>query len=195
MAIDYTRNELDIVIDLIRQDNENKRLTVGQVTFGPPNVFTPTEVIARDTVILATSVPGKGYKGPQTFYYNRVPLIDFVDQTIPDQLTFEIATETTLADLLPQINTRYSINLTIDKIVNKDIPPYDNTGFAEVVLTAVGTSLVYEDSITLEITQLKIPLSSVILYTALTGFAYDSGDNPFYTIAPETNGLGFDAEA
>lgn len=194
MAIDYTRSEIDVLIDLIRHDNENKILTSSQVTFGTPSTFTPVPGVDRNTLVIGTSVAGRGYEGSQSFYYNRVKLIDFVDQTDPDQLVYYIGTETTLADLLPTINERYGINLTIDKIINKPLPAYVDYA-AQVVLQVVPTSLVYINQLTLQLYPVKTPLSDELTVTNLDGFVMNSGDVNIADVAPITNIAGFDVES
>lgn len=152
MPIDYTRGEINVVIDLIRQDNLNRPLSPGQVTFGSPSIFIPVTGVDRNTVVRATAIPGRGFRNSQTFYYNRVKLEDFVDGDLPDQLVYDIDGEATLSDLLPAINERYSINLTVDRIINKTLPEFVD-GQADVILGVVPASMVYIGTITLHLLQ------------------------------------------
>lgn len=162
MTIDYTRNEIDVLIDLIRDDNNRRTLTTGQATFGRPNVFTPVPNVDRNTVVIATAIADRGYSGSQKFYYNRQPLQKFVPGDDPDVLTFPQGTATKLSQLLPELNRRLNIKLTPEKIVEQTLPVFTNDDHhdtAEVVLSMQSDSLVYINQLTLVIkrpTQLLI---------------------------------------
>lgn len=174
MAIDYTRNELDVLIALIRQDNGNKPLSASQVTFGNPNVMTAQPNVNRNTLVVATAIADRGYSGSQTFYYNRLPLSVFIDEDTMSK-TFKITKEKLLSELLPEINRRYKINLTVDKIVDKALPSFedDTRAYVDLELKASPMSLVYLDSIVLRIEPEVVALKAAVAQTQLTGLTYD----------------------
>jgi hypothetical protein len=174
MATDYTLDEDSVVIDLIRTQNPGQVLTSSLVTFGFPNVNVPSQQFPHDTLIVATAIPGRRYSGSQSFNYNRVPIAEFVDPRLPNQTTFVIANERTLADLLPVINERYDIRLTADKIINHSIPNFQDQGIAEfeVELEIAPNSKVYKDAMVIKLVPELIPLSAVIKNRHFDGLTY-----------------------
>jgi len=179
MAIDYTRNEIDLLIDLIREDNERKPLTTGQVTFGAPNNYTPTQGVNRNTSIIATAIAGRGYSGSQTFYYNRVALSRFVPEYPVDILDFETSEYTKLSQLLPELNERLKIKLTADKIVDATLPVFDDDSptYIDVPLTVAPNSLCYTGTIILRVHPDWIPLSDVIISRDYDALIYAAPGN------------------
>ena len=176
MTTDYTRGEADIIVDLIRQDNQRKPLTSAQVTFGVPNVFIPRPNADRNTMVVVTARPNQTFEGSYDYYYNRRELGDFVDPRQPAFKTYVIDGETRLSELLPRINARMNINLTVDKIFDADIPDFDAIGSAgeDIELKVTSTSLVFLGSIMLHLKPEVAPLSSVIRIKRLTGLTYQA---------------------
>lgn len=175
MAIDYRRSELECLIDLIRQDNQNKALSSNQVTFGVPNALTPEPEQEKNTVIVATAIPDRGFlPSSHPFYYTRLPLSEFVDPAsgIP---VFNKGDAQVLSELLPQINEALKINLTPEKIFDQQLPafePEDNEFYVDIQLKVRPTSLVYLDAIAIRIVGPLIPLPSVITELTLPGLTY-----------------------
>ena len=172
MATDYTRDEIDVVIDLIRSDNENKALSGVLVSFGNPNAFSPTEQINRNTLLIATAKPGYLYRGSQTFYYNRVPLDKFYEQDVHD-ITFDEEGKRFISDILPELNERLGINLTADKILDSRIPAIpENFAGVDVLVQVLPTSLVYLDSLLVRIGRSDNDLFKVIVDPEMDGLEY-----------------------
>ena len=143
MATDYTRDEIDVLIDLIRRDNSNKALSNVMVTFGNPGVFSPTPQINRNTLMVATARPGYMYRGSQTFYYNRVPLNEFVEVGVTN-LDFDPVGKFFISDLLPELNRRLNINLKAERIIDGTLPVIpDNATEVGVQIQVLPTSMVY----------------------------------------------------
>lgn len=194
MTIDYTRNEIDILIDLIRDDNSRKTLTTGQVTFGSPSEFAPIEGVDRNTVIIATAISGRGYTGSQPFYYNRLPLSAFVPTGDPEVLTFQKGDRVKLSELLPEINARFKINLTADKIVDANLPDISEIDADDIQLAMQPNSLVYTDTLMLRIENDLTPLSEVITKPDLDGLEYEPPQLPLVEAISITDLNGFTAE-
>lgn len=174
MITDYTLDEDTIVIDLIREHNPGQVLTTSLVTFGFPNTNVPSQKFPRNTVIVATAIPGRRYTGSQTFNYNRVKLEKFPDPRLPEQTTFTVTTERSLVDMLPLINERYKMNLTPDKIINRNLPDFfaEELLEFEVELRATPNSKVYTDAIMLKIVPDLIHLGAVIKNRTFNGLVY-----------------------
>ena len=175
MPTDYTRSEIEVVVDLIRKDNQDRPLTSGQITFGRPSVFTPIPGFDRNTIVVATSIPGRGFRGNQTFYYNRVPLSKFVPPDSPEILYFDDSELTKVSELLPELNRRLKTNITPDKVIEQNLPVFgegDPRPYADVSLMMRNESLVYTDQVILRILRGDIDLTTIIPVTELTGLTY-----------------------
>lgn len=118
---DYTKPEHQVLIDLIRKDNAGKVLTINQVRFGTPTPHTPEAPILRNTMIVATAQPESRYSGSQAFYYDRVNISDFPRPFITS-LTFQIEDEETTVDLIPKINERLGVNLSVESVIVDELP-------------------------------------------------------------------------
>lgn len=172
MATDYTRDEIDVLIDLIRRDNSNKALHPLMVGFGNPQVFTPTVEIDRNTMIVATARPGYQYRGSQTFYYNRVPLSKFVEPGVTD-LTFDPFGKQFVSDLLPELNERLGTNLTANRIIDFNLPSIqDDAGGEDVLIQVLPASLVYKDSLLVKIVRDSNDLYFAIPDPQMDGLVY-----------------------
>lgn len=172
MATDYTRDEIDVLIDLIRRDNSNKILHPLMVSFGNPQVFTPTVQIDRNTMIVATARPGYQYRGSQTFYYNRVPLSKFVEPGVTD-LTFDPFGKQFVSDLLPELNERLGTNLTANRIIDFNLPSIqDDAGGEDVLIQVLPASLVYKDSLLVKIVRDSNDLYFAIPDPQMDGLVY-----------------------
>jgi hypothetical protein len=174
MASDYTKSEADIIVDLIRQDNGRKPLTSSMVTFGTPNVYVPQPGVNRNTVVVVTARPGQTLEGSHSYYYNRVPLAQFVNPNVPDILDFVIEGETKLSELLPRINERLNINLGVSKIFDRDIPDFMAIGSAgeDIELKVTSNSLVFLNSIIIHVKPELIPLGAIIKTKVMSGLTY-----------------------
>lgn len=149
MATDYTKDELEIVVGLVREENENKPLTLDQVTFSEPQAIVPNP---KNTMVAISAVPRMGYGGSQVFYYDRVPLTDFLQEGV-DTITIQKGSENLLSELLPRINERLAIKLAADKIEDQLLPVSEEPVI--VTLAVRNTSHVYSGSIRLRV----VPLS------------------------------------
>jgi|SRR5690554_1458553 len=173
MSNDFTKREVEVLIEQIVRDNPGYPLTPAMVTFGTPYVFTPTDRIPRNTSIVATAIEGAGYEGSTTFYYNRVALTDFVDWGVTD-LTFVVDGERFFSDLLPQINARLNIRLDPERMFDEPLPDFSpgQPQAVDVTITARPDSLCYIGSLTIRVVNSGIELEDVILDTALDGLEY-----------------------
>lgn len=172
MALDYTKLPKLILLDQINTDNPSHTLTDAQVTFGLPTVSTGGTP-ARDTEITVTAVAGSGYTGSVILRYNRVDL-----STVPGVLNkvFSLGDGTTVADLIPEINTRYGINLQAEDYVDAALPAFDGTPNEQHDFSVVANadSLVWRGTLVLTVKSEDIPLSTALTTTTLNGLVYTS---------------------
>lgn len=160
---DFLQTNSKILLDLINADNTTS-LPESAITLGAPvSTGDPTGLI---TTVVATAVSGSGYSGTQTFTYNRVDL-GFMAVNEPD-LVLE-SEETTIHALIPLLNSTFGIQLTPDDIVDGPVPDLEPDVISQVTITAAAGSLVWAKSVTLDITQPLVPLSSVLTVTSLDG--------------------------
>jgi len=174
MATDYTRDEIDVVIDLIRRDNGNKPLSNMMVTFGNPNVFDPTEEIDRNTLVIGTAIPGFKYRNSQSFYYNRVPLTKFVDPGVTN-LDFDPDDKLRVSDLLPELNERLNINLKANRIIDSALP------------------VLGEDDVSVDVQIQVLPISMVYLGNLLVRLTRPNNDLVIAIPDPELDGIVYEA--
>jgi len=149
--VDFTQAELDVLIELIRNDNGGQILTSSQVRFGQPQPFVPLPTVPKNTQIVMTAVEGGPYTGSRAFFYDRVQISSFVEWGITD-LTFLIEEELTVADLLPKINERLSVNIGYDSVVNVDLPVLTSAQpTATIMLVIADSSVVYRGQLAIKI--------------------------------------------
>lgn len=152
MEIDFTKAEVDVLIDLIRGDNLNQILTSSQIRFHTPIVFTPIPQVPKNTLIIGEAVDGGMYTGSQAFYYDRVPINQFVHVGMTD-ISFVQQGEVNVADLIPRINARLGINLAYDSVINDELPVLDpfTKPTANFMLRIAPGSLVYRGQVALKL--------------------------------------------
>jgi len=171
-ASDYTKSPEQILIDLINNDNAGAfPMTTALIEFAPATENTDAEA-TRDSIVVATAKAGSGYKGSQTFHYNRVDLAN-VPGTRP--VAFQKGDATLVSELVEEINLAFGINLTAADYIDVELPVFagdepHETG--QVVLTAKEGSLVWIGSLTLTINANDIELSTVLTNTELNGLVY-----------------------
>jgi hypothetical protein len=123
-----------------------------------------------NTVISLTAQEASGYSGSINLYYNRQPLSVAISASIS---LGSIPAATTIWALLPTINTKYSLNLTTQDVVNGTVP----AGAVAIVLTAASGSWLFQPGSTAVAGQ-TIPLTTATPNTALGGFANAAGVGP-----------------
>lgn len=151
-----------VLLDLINADN-GKSLPLSAVTFGVPAEVTPDEIA---TTVVASATTGSGYKGSQTFTYNRVPL-SFMNTNEPD-LVIE-SEEASVHGLIPFLNTTFGIQLTADDIEDTPIEQQEPDVVKQLTITAKAGSLVWHGSVTLDITLPLVDLATLLTVTTLDG--------------------------
>jgi hypothetical protein len=167
---DFTQLPDQIIIDLINFSNGTS-IPDGSLSFGLPTAL--PEGSTHNTTIIASAVPGVSlYEGDATLTYNRVDL-----STVPGarETRFIIGSATTIADLIPAINAAYQLNLQPEDFINAALPALiqhisDEEEAFELI--AGPNSLIFVNRVALSVYRPDIPLSSVIVNTALNGLIY-----------------------
>lgn len=168
MAVsDFTKLPAEIIVDLINYDN-GTTLTTNSLSFGLPSPITGE----RNTQVTATALAGSYYTGSVNLTYNRIDLLE-----VPGvrSKVFEIAYGATIADIIPDINLAYAINLTVDDFVDGLLPDFtDHIPNEEKTfeLVANSKSLIFINSVVLSAVRRDVELSTIITKTMLSGLVY-----------------------
>lgn len=165
---DFTKLPKQIIVDLINYDNDTA-LEADLLTFGTPNVVTTGPY---NTSLVTTAVPDSHYEGSVVIHYNRIDI-----GTVPGirSKEIELGTATRISDLIPQINTKYGINLTAADYIDEPLPAFQTNDPTENLFFEVYThpnSLVFIRDVRFKLVRNKIPLSSVIVNRFLNGLVY-----------------------
>lgn len=165
---DFTKSDVQIIIDLLNAKVPNLSLTPELVTFGLPTVNSTNE---RNTKVTITAVPGSGYKNFKDLEYNRV---DYAVIPGARSIEFPKGDAVKVAELIPEINARFGLNISENDFVDADLPefvglPNEKLDF---VLTANADSLVYRGSVTLKIVAEDLDLAVLISDPVLDGLEY-----------------------
>lgn len=163
------------LLALVNRDNTASlatALTDTQVTVNAAAVNTDS-AIARDTVVTIDSIPGKGYRGSVTVYYNRIDLgVLFLNVGANVGLT--VVDGDTSDKLIPLLNAKYGTHFEVGDLVAQ--PLEVSTDIKEVVLAAAGGNVMYTGQFTVKYGLEETALDSVVLTTTLSGFNYPSSD-------------------
>lgn len=106
------------VLLAIINDQDGTDVLIEDVTFGVPQRAEPTppEVPVRNTFIKITPKVESGLYGIKTFWYNRIHKSEL------GVITVNRGSATTYAQILPAINDKYGLYLTVDDIVDAALP-------------------------------------------------------------------------
>lgn len=178
---DFTRDEKQIVIDLINHDNSIGSgepdahccaLTLETVELGLPFASATAEEDERNTDIEVSAIEGSGYSGSVTVSYNRLLIQEFVPLRIESgELKFPVGDAMMFADMVPEINIALGINLTADSYEDGEIGEWQGipNETKEIVIPMSADNPVYIGSLTLTLMAEDLPLSSVITNLVLMG--------------------------
>ncbi len=163
-----------LVIDLILAVNHpSKPITTENITLGLPSVVTDTSIKNRNTFIKATAVPGKGWRGSQTFYYNRWDLGETF-QNIP--LKYVLAEGETIdrVGLASWLAGRHGIELSAADVVagllDLSVLPQN------VKLVANVNSLAWKGQVDITLDSASLDLEQTLSVTTLDGLWLPSRD-------------------
>lgn len=154
----------DQVLALINRDNE-RTFTFSQIQLGTPQPFSG----ARNTVCVLSAVPGSGFFGDWTFYYNRRDLAEIWSQ-FPAAVVGEDVTDTLV--LIDLINVTYNMMLEEEDIIVEAVTSETHT------LRAHPDSLAFIGEVQVEIIGPTTDLSTTIHEQSLEGLFETDGSDP-----------------
>lgn len=156
----------DQVLALVNTQNLGLNLTAEKVTFGVPTAASG-EMPERNTELVLTGVPGKGFKNTATILYNRIDLAEFEVQ-IPSQI--QVEGDVTIQSILDGFNAFYGANLQLDDVRSDLSLPADLTSTPEsFTLIAAAGSFAYRGQVVISIQMADQDLNTAITKKVLDG--------------------------
>ena len=161
---DYTQSDESIILGLINNDN-GTTFTPAQIIFGAAASAGDVGNVLKTTLTI-TAATGSGYRGSQTFNYNRVPM-SFMNDLDPSLVL--VSDELTTHDLLAYLNEHFGVNFTEADVVLENLPEFEPDVETDFTFTATADSKIFHGSATLKGTAPTIELASVLTLTDLDG--------------------------
>ena len=174
MSIPLNKPSFDLIVDLINVANSTT-LDETKISLGAPTAIT-VDSNGHNTTAVVSSVPGSGYRGDVTVSYIRLD-IGLLFKNIA--LNLNVTTPSTTKDLLPLLNSKYGLGLTIDDIEDNAIDMGDGSATPTHAIVIKATSFAYIGTVTTTIgpdPEIGEKLDTVILTTNLTGLLYPNDD-------------------
>ena len=192
MAIDYTQSPDDVLVALINEEND-RTFTVADLVLHNLAIA-PDPVSGRDafnnvrTALRVDAAQNSGYINGVDITYNRVNLRDVFPNNDPPSVRYPVSTDagyvlgerTNLVDILPDVNTRYGINIQASDVFDNVLPtfegppPYDP---AFIRLELMAGHKVFIGGINLRILPNDWSLSN-LTYVELDGLLYPTTVDP-----------------
>lgn len=173
MSTSLNKPSVDLIIDLINVANSTS-LNNTKISFEAPSVLTD-DPNNHNTGVKVVAIQGSGYIGDVDVTYNRLD-IGLLFKNIA--LNLDVTSPTTTADLLPKLNSKYGLGLTIDDIEDNAVD-MSGSGPHSHVIVMKTTSLAYIGQVTTTIgpdPEVGERLDTVILQTNLNGLLYPNSD-------------------
>lgn len=154
--LDIQASQLDILVQQVNIEN-NTELLSSDFLFSPPRT---AELLFSDinTAVTITPKVTSGYYGSKDIYYKRLNVTDIITNK---NIYIARGTATTLAELIPQINTKYGINLTDLDYLDVDLPaidPLDPDAVFSVVLKTTDTSYLFFGMVNVLVGKIPVPV-------------------------------------
>ncbi len=198
--IDYTQSPDEILLSLINNDNPGKNITLAQIALATPVVVTTGDETEpsfnnRKTKLRASAVANSGYSEYVDVNYNRLHFRDILTTTEASSVKYPLTTEaidlgenTSLAELIPEINTHYGLNLQPEDFWNTTLPTFEGLPpYADkfVKLEAKPDSKVYIGGVQIKINPNPFDLANMPV-TTLSGLIYPSWQARFVNFVSNT---------
>lgn len=163
---DWTQTEEQILVDMIRADNQQRPLTTAMISFGTPEELIPVSNETYNAAVMVSATASAPFRGSQRHRYHRVPVSSFVYQNVTN-LTFVIEDYEDPDVFAAELSNRLDIYLTADKLIY-DYPTEVNS----VPVTISDNSLCYYGTINVFFVNKIMYLDDVIVNQDLVGFGY-----------------------
>lgn len=173
MSTSLNKPSVDLIIDLINVANSTS-LNSTKISFEVPSVLS-NDPNNHNTGVKVVAVKGSGYIGDVDVTYNRLD-IGLLFKNIA--LNLDVAKPATTKDLLPKLNSKYGLGLTIDDIEDNAVDMSGDGPHTHTIVMKVA-SLAYIGQVTTTIgpdPEVGERLDTVILQTNLNGLLYPNSD-------------------
>lgn len=166
--MDYTRSAQEILVSLINAVNPDQNFTASQISFDPPTI--PDAESPEDVRILSHAVYGSGFRGQRLLTLGRLN----IQAAIPDGALVEFDEQLTLQEIVDELNTTFSLNLTagLDYATGAVPEVEDPEVGVEVVIPILDGSYLYHGSISVLLQKSTISLEDAIENTDLGQLEY-----------------------
>lgn len=156
----------DQVLALVNEKNPTLHLTFDKVTFGEP-VAASGESPERNTELVMTGIPGKGFKNTATILYNRINLAEF---EIQRPSAIQVEGDVTIQHILDGFNAFYGSNLQLNDVRSDLTLPGELTSTPQqFVLIAAAGSFAYRGQVSISIQQADQDLNTAVTTKVLDG--------------------------
>lgn len=173
MSTSLNKPSVDLIIDLINVANSTS-LNSTKISFEVPSVLS-NDPNNHNTSVKVVAVKDSGYIGDVDVTYNRLD-IGLLFKNIA--LNLDVAKPATTKDLLPKLNSKYGLGLTIDDIEDNAVDMSGDGPHTHTIVMKVA-SLAYIGQVTTTIgpdPEVGERLDTVILQTNLNGLLYPNSD-------------------
>lgn len=167
---DLSKTFPQLLIEMINAKNAGANLKTTDITIGA--VSTSSFDAQRNSEVVVTGKQEAGFTGTQTFYYNRLSLA-VIGAT--GDLAFDEEGKTRLSHVVAEFNARFGTNLVAGvDYTDADLPAFTGAPGEthDVTLTALATSYVYINSVTLTVKAATRDLAEVVPNNLLDGLVY-----------------------
>ncbi|MGF6603681.1 hypothetical protein P3T23_008435 [Paraburkholderia sp. GAS448] len=149
LVLDFTQPARDVLLAQINHDNATM-ITPDQIRVGYVGALGPTDPSGRNTTAHVTAAQGANLEGAGYFNYDRIDI-----GTVPGARStlFTVVARRKLSDLLPEINARFSLNLTRADIIDARLPAVASGQTRNVSLLMSARALLWTGSLVLTLTR------------------------------------------
>lgn len=158
------------VLALLNDEYPLLKFTEENIVLGEPIQATGENPV-KNTELVLTGVPNKGFKGTTTVFYNRIDLAEF---SASEPAILQIAGVVDMASILVAFNEFYGSNLELADFRNDHVipPQEDFLDGEDFILYASATSLAYRGNVTVHIQPADIDLDVAITEKNLNGLVF-----------------------
>lgn len=159
------------VIALLNDEYPLLKFTEENIVLGEPIQATGENPV-KNTELVLTGVPNKGFKGTTTVFYNRIDLAEFA--AADGAPILQIAGVVDIASILAAFNEVYGSALELSDLRSDHVipPQEDFLDGEDFILYASATSLAYRGNVTVHIQPADIDLDVAITEKNLNGLVF-----------------------
>ncbi|MBB5409413.1 hypothetical protein HDG34_003354 [Paraburkholderia sp. HC6.4b] len=149
LVLDFTQPARDVLLAQINHDNATA-ITPDQIRMGYVGALGLTDPSGKNTTVHVAAAQGANFEGTGYFNYDRIDI-----GTVPGARStlFTVVAQQKRSDLLPDINARFSLNLTRPDIVDAPLPAVAPGETLDVSLVMSARALLWTGSLVLVMTR------------------------------------------